>query len=121
MRELGNPPPPEQLPNMPQGNALMSGAPPMQQNTPMGNGAPAAQPSTTTIIGTRAAALTGRVSASGCRMPRLSRLDSGLKLSAGKHLHQRFILPDQLAISSRDTGLATSSHVFLQARNRTTE
>ena len=44
MRELANPPPPEQVPNISQGNALMSGAPPMQ-NSPMGNGAPAAQPS----------------------------------------------------------------------------
>src|ERR1700728_1352349 len=43
MRELANPPPPEQVPS--QGNALMSGVPPMLQNAPMGNGAPAAQPS----------------------------------------------------------------------------
>jgi hypothetical protein len=44
MREP-NPPLPEQLPNMPQGNALMSAPQTLQQNTPMGNGAPAAQPS----------------------------------------------------------------------------
>jgi hypothetical protein len=43
MRELGNPPPPEQVPNFSQGNALLSGAPRTQQNAPMGNGAQAAQ------------------------------------------------------------------------------
>jgi hypothetical protein len=55
MNESPNPPPPEQLGNMSQGNALMSGAPPMQQNSPMGNGTPNAQPSPPTHAQTVAA------------------------------------------------------------------
>ena len=43
MRELTSPPPPEQVPSM-RGNALLSGAPTMQQNAPTGNGVQAAQP-----------------------------------------------------------------------------
>jgi hypothetical protein len=43
--ESPNPPPPEQIPDISQGNALMSGAPPMQQNALMGNGAPGVQSS----------------------------------------------------------------------------